>query len=122
MSNPLVCLSSQLQLDEVNSTAAQHQLRTLLEDLMEMEKVLHDMDILSALARLLPRGACTSKAPPPTANSTGWASANATASNATVEEEGARGDLAGGDNPQGQFSAFVQLWAGLQPILCGNNR
>uniref|UniRef100_A0A8C3CLL7 ATP-binding cassette sub-family A member 2 n=1 Tax=Cairina moschata TaxID=8855 RepID=A0A8C3CLL7_CAIMO len=113
---------SRLQLDEVNSTAAQHQLRTLLEDLMEMEKVLHDMDILSALARLLPRGACTSKAPPPTANSTGWASANATASNATVEEEGARGDLAGGDNPQGQFSAFVQLWAGLQPILCGNNR
>uniref|UniRef100_A0A493TVP8 ATP-binding cassette sub-family A member 2 n=1 Tax=Anas platyrhynchos platyrhynchos TaxID=8840 RepID=A0A493TVP8_ANAPP len=113
---------SRLQLDEVNSTAAQHRLRTLLEDLMEMEKVLHDMDILSALARLLPRGACTSKAPPPTANSTGWASANATASNATVEEEGARGDLAGGDNPQGQFSAFVQLWAGLQPILCGNNR
>ncbi|XP_032055957.1 ATP-binding cassette sub-family A member 2 isoform X5 [Aythya fuligula] len=113
---------SRLQLDEVNSTAAQHRLRTLLEDLMEMEKVLHDMDILSALARLLPRGACTSKAPPPTANSTGWASANATASNATVEEEGSRGDLAGGDNPQGQFSAFVQLWAGLQPILCGNNR
>nr|XP_047910610.1 ATP-binding cassette sub-family A member 2 isoform X5 [Anser cygnoides] len=113
---------SRLQLDEVNSTAAQHRLRTLLEDLMEMEKVLRDMDILSALARLLPRGACTSKAPPPTANSTGWASANTTASNATVEEEGARGDLAGGDNPQGQFSAFVQLWAGLQPILCGNNR
>uniref|UniRef100_A0A8B9DTZ8 ATP-binding cassette sub-family A member 2 n=1 Tax=Anser cygnoides TaxID=8845 RepID=A0A8B9DTZ8_ANSCY len=112
----------ELQLDEVNSTAAQHRLRTLLEDLMEMEKVLRDMDILSALARLLPRGACTSKAPPPTANSTGWASANTTASNATVEEEGARGDLAGGDNPQGQFSAFVQLWAGLQPILCGNNR
>ncbi|XP_035197169.1 ATP-binding cassette sub-family A member 2 isoform X6 [Oxyura jamaicensis] len=113
---------SRLQLDEVNSTAAQHRLRTLLEDLMEMEKVLRDMDILSALARLLPRGACTSKAPPPTTNSTGWASANATANNATVEEEGARGDLAGGDNPQGQFSAFVQLWAGLQPILCGNNR
>uniref|UniRef100_A0A8C9F1S3 ATP-binding cassette sub-family A member 2 n=1 Tax=Pavo cristatus TaxID=9049 RepID=A0A8C9F1S3_PAVCR len=111
-----------LQLDEVNSTAAQHRLRTLLEDLMEMEKVLRDMDILSALARLLPRGACAAKAPPPTANSTGWASANATASNTTTEEEGAGGDLAGSDNPQGQFSAFVQLWAGLQPILCGNNR
>ncbi|XP_056449000.1 LOW QUALITY PROTEIN: ATP-binding cassette sub-family A member 2 [Gadus chalcogrammus] len=25
-------------------------------------------------------------------------------------------------NPRSQFSAFVQLWAGLQPILCGNNR
>lgn len=115
-------MSSQLQLDEVNSTAAQHQLRTLLEDLVEMEKVLRDMDILSALARLLPRGACATKAPPPTANSTGWASTNATASNTTTEEEGAGGDPADGDNPQGQFSAFVQLWAGLQPILCGTNR
>ncbi|NXG58783.1 ABCA2 protein, partial [Hemiprocne comata] len=110
------------KLDEVNSTAAQHRLHTLLEDLMEMEKVLRDVDILSALAKLLPKGACTSKAPPPTANSTGWAGANATAGNATAEEEGAGGGPAGGDNPQGQFSAFVQLWAGLQPILCGNNR
>lgn len=87
-----------------------------------MEKVLRDVDILSALAKLLPRGACASKAPTPTANSTGWAGANATASNATVEEEGTGRGPAGGDNPQGQFSAFVQLWAGLQPILCGNNR
>uniref|UniRef100_A0A8C3JYU0 ATP-binding cassette sub-family A member 2 n=1 Tax=Calidris pygmaea TaxID=425635 RepID=A0A8C3JYU0_9CHAR len=103
-------------------TATQHRLRALLEDLVEMKKVLRDVDILSALAKLLPRGACASKAPLPTANSTGWASANATAGNATVEEEAAGGDPAGGDNPQGQFSAFVQLWAGLQPILCGNNR
>uniref|UniRef100_A0A8B9ZA59 ATP-binding cassette sub-family A member 2 n=1 Tax=Buteo japonicus TaxID=224669 RepID=A0A8B9ZA59_9AVES len=113
---------SRLKLDEVNSTAAQHRLRAFLEDLVEMEKVLRDVDILSALAKLLPRGACASKAPTPTANSTGWAGANATANNATVEEEGAGGGPAGGDNPQGQFSAFVQLWAGLQPILCGNNR
>ncbi|XP_009074328.1 PREDICTED: ATP-binding cassette sub-family A member 2-like, partial [Acanthisitta chloris] len=114
---------SRLKLDEVNSTAAQHRLRTLLEDLVEMEKVLRDVDILSALAKLLPRGACASKAPPPTANSTSWASANATAGNTTAEEEeSAEGSTAGSDNPQGQFSAFVQLWAGLQPILCGNNR
>ncbi|XP_068020342.1 ATP-binding cassette sub-family A member 2 isoform X1 [Melanerpes formicivorus] len=113
---------SKLKLDEVNSTAAQHRLRTFLEDLLEMEKVLRDVDILSALAKLLPRGACASKAPLPTANSTGWAGTNATAGNATAEEEGAGGEPAGGDNPQGQFSAFVQLWAGLQPILCGNNR
>ncbi|KFW65945.1 ATP-binding cassette sub-family A member 2, partial [Pygoscelis adeliae] len=119
---PLACLSSQLKLDEVNSTAAQHRLRAFLEDLVEMEKVLRDVDILSALAKLLPRGACASKAPPPTANSTGWAGTNATAGNATAEEEGAGGGPAIGDNPQGQFSAFVQLWAGLQPILCGNNR
>ncbi|KGL97456.1 ATP-binding cassette sub-family A member 2, partial [Charadrius vociferus] len=113
---------SRLKLDEVNSTAAQHRLRILLEDLVEMEKVLRDVDILSALARLLPRGACTSKAPLPTANSTGWAGANTTSGNTTTEEEGAGGDPAGSENPQGQFSAFVQLWAGLQPILCGNNR
>lgn len=87
-----------------------------------MEKVLRDVDILSALAKLLPRGACASKAPLPTANSTSWAGANTTAGNATTEEEGAGEDPAGGENPQGQFSAFVQLWAGLQPILCGNNR
>ncbi|NWS66211.1 ABCA2 protein, partial [Crotophaga sulcirostris] len=109
------------RLDEVNSTATQHRLHALLEDLVEMEKILRDVDILSALAKLLPRGACASKAPPPTANSTGWAGANTTAGNATAEEEGAGGPT-GSDNPQGQFSAFVQLWAGLQPILCGNNR
>ncbi|NXK80388.1 ABCA2 protein, partial [Amazona guildingii] len=108
--------------DCCRGTAAQHRLHALLEDLVEMEKVLRDMNILSALAKLLPRGACASKAPPPTANSTGWASTNATASNTTAEEEGAGGSPAGGENPQGQFSAFVQLWAGLQPILCGNNR
>uniref|UniRef100_A0A8C3V0I9 ATP-binding cassette sub-family A member 2 n=1 Tax=Catharus ustulatus TaxID=91951 RepID=A0A8C3V0I9_CATUS len=103
--------------------ATQHRLRALLEDLVEMEKVLRDMDILSALAKLLPRGACASKAPPPTANSTSWVSANTTVSNATAEEEGGAAEsLSGTDNPQGQFSAFVQLWAGLQPILCGNNR
>lgn len=113
----------QLKLEEVNSTATQHRLRALLEDLVEMEKVLRDMDILSALAKLLPRGACVSKAPPPTANSTSWVSTNTTASNATAEEEGGAAEsLSGTDNPQGQFSAFVQLWAGLQPILCGNNR
>uniref|UniRef100_A0A8C5TTY3 ATP-binding cassette sub-family A member 2 n=1 Tax=Malurus cyaneus samueli TaxID=2593467 RepID=A0A8C5TTY3_9PASS len=111
------------RLDEVNSTATQSRLRALLEDLVEMEKVLRDVDILSALAKLLPRGACASKAPPPTANSTSWASANATAGNTTAEEEdGVVEGPASSDNPQGQFSAFVQLWAGLQPILCGNNR
>uniref|UniRef100_A0A8C5TSJ0 ATP-binding cassette sub-family A member 2 n=1 Tax=Malurus cyaneus samueli TaxID=2593467 RepID=A0A8C5TSJ0_9PASS len=114
---------SRLKLDEVNSTATQSRLRALLEDLVEMEKVLRDVDILSALAKLLPRGACASKAPPPTANSTSWASANATAGNTTAEEEdGVVEGPASSDNPQGQFSAFVQLWAGLQPILCGNNR
>uniref|UniRef100_A0A8C4U0Y2 ATP-binding cassette sub-family A member 2 n=1 Tax=Falco tinnunculus TaxID=100819 RepID=A0A8C4U0Y2_FALTI len=102
--------------------SAQHRLRALLEDLVEMEKVLRDVDILSALAKLLPKGACASKAPAPTANSTSWAGANATSGNATAEEEGARDGPASSDNPQGQFSAFVQLWAGLQPILCGNNR
>ncbi|KFU85349.1 ATP-binding cassette sub-family A member 2, partial [Chaetura pelagica] len=119
---PHACSSLQLKLDEVNSTGAQHRLHTLLEDLMEIEKVLRDVDILSALAKLLPKGACASKAPPPTANSTGWSGANATAGKTTAEEQAAVGGLAHGDNPQGQLSAFLQLWAGLQPILCGNNR
>ncbi|KFW82738.1 ATP-binding cassette sub-family A member 2, partial [Manacus vitellinus] len=72
---------SRLKLDEVNNTAAQHRLHALLEDLVEMEKVLRDMDILSALAKLLPRGACSSRAPPPTANSTipSWAGVGAAA-------------------------------------------
>uniref|UniRef100_A0A8C0VPI6 ATP binding cassette subfamily A member 2 n=1 Tax=Cyanistes caeruleus TaxID=156563 RepID=A0A8C0VPI6_CYACU len=111
---------SRLKLEEVNSTATQHRLRALLEDLVEMEKVLRDMDILSALAKLLPRGACVSKAPPPTANSTSWASANVTTGNATAEEEeSTREGPSSIDNPQGQFSAFVHrqdgclLWAGV---------
>ncbi|CAM4645740.1 unnamed protein product [Lepidochelys olivacea] len=110
---------SRLKLDEVNSTAAQHRLHALLEDLVEMEKVLKDVDILSALAKLLPQGACTSKAPPPATNSTSWGG-NFTAGANSTTEEGDREPV--GENPQGQCSAFVQLWAGLQPILCGNNR
>uniref|UniRef100_A0A8C0G4I6 ATP-binding cassette sub-family A member 2 n=1 Tax=Chelonoidis abingdonii TaxID=106734 RepID=A0A8C0G4I6_CHEAB len=110
---------SRLRLDEVNSTAAQHRLHALLEDLVEMEKVLKDVDILSALAKLLPQGACASKAPLPTTNSTSWGGNFTTGTNSTMEE-GDREPV--GENPQGQRSAFVQLWAGLQPILCGNNR
>uniref|UniRef100_A0A8C4WL01 ATP-binding cassette sub-family A member 2 n=1 Tax=Gopherus evgoodei TaxID=1825980 RepID=A0A8C4WL01_9SAUR len=98
---------------------AQHRLHALLEDLVEMEKVLKDVDILSALAKLLPQGACASKAPPPTTNSTSWGGNFTTGTNSTTEEVD-REPV--GENPQGQRSAFVQLWAGLQPILCGNNR
>ncbi|XP_075762141.1 ATP-binding cassette sub-family A member 2 [Pelodiscus sinensis] len=110
---------SRLRLDEVNSTAAQHRLRALLQDLLELEKVLKDVGILSALAKLLPKGACASKAPPPAPNSTSWGGNFTAGVNATVEE-GDREPV--GENPQGQCAAFVQLWAGLQPILCGNNR
>lgn len=109
---------SKLRLDEVNSTVAQHRLHALLEDLMEVEKVLKDVDILSALAKLLPKGACASKAPPPSSNATSWSS-NVTTSNATADEGQEEQTT---ENPLSQFSAFVQLWAGLQPILCGNNR
>ncbi|XP_019396628.1 PREDICTED: ATP-binding cassette sub-family A member 2 [Crocodylus porosus] len=112
-------IASRLKLDEVNSTAAQHRLHALLEDLMEMEKVLKDVDILSALAKLLPKGACASKTPPAIANSTSWGGNSTAGTNSTVEE--GEGEPVG-ENPQGQCSAFVQLWAGLQPILCGNNR
>ncbi|GCB61728.1 hypothetical protein scyTo_0007097, partial [Scyliorhinus torazame] len=106
-----------LKLNEVNSTAVQQHLRALLEDLIEVEKILKDVDALSGLARLLPKGACAGKSPPTAANSTSW-SGNFTATNATSEE----GEESEKKNPHTQFSAFVQLWAGLQPILCGNNR
>jgi ATP-binding cassette subfamily A (ABC1) protein 2 len=46
-----------------------------------------------------------------------------TASNSTGEESAqSTAASASPDMLQGQCSAFVQLWAGLQPILCGNNR
>lgn len=111
----------QLKLDEVNHTVAQSRLHALLEDLMEMEKVLKDLDILSALAKLLPKGACAAKAPPTAPNSTGSA-VNFTSGTNSSSEEGRAESETPAEDPQGQCSAFVQLWAGLQPILCGNNR
>nr|XP_056716199.1 ATP-binding cassette sub-family A member 2 [Euleptes europaea] len=112
---------SQLKLDEVNGTAARRHLHALLEDLMEMEKVLKDVDILSALAKLLPKGACSTKVPPTASNGTG-SGGNVTSSTNSSAEEGKSEIDPPTENPQGQCSAFVQLWAGLQPILCGNNR
>ncbi|XP_048469306.1 ATP-binding cassette sub-family A member 2 [Rhincodon typus] len=106
-----------LKLNEVNSTAVQHHLQALLEDLIEVEKILKDVDALSGLARLLPKGACAGKSPPTAANTTSWNN-NFTTTNATSEED----EEPEKENPHTQFSAFVQLWAGLQPILCGNNR
>lgn len=103
-------------------------LRALLEDLLDAQKVLQDVDVLSALALLLPQGACAGRAPASqasslsgVANSTGPGAS--TGSNTTVEE-GTQPPVtpASPDTLQGQCSAFVQLWAGLQPILCGNNR
>ncbi|XP_041049177.1 ATP-binding cassette sub-family A member 2 isoform X10 [Carcharodon carcharias] len=110
-------IADKLKLNEVNSTAIQHHLRALLEDLIEVEKILKDVDALSGLARLLPKGACAGKSPQTAANNTSW-NGNFTAANATSEE----GEEPETENPHTQFSAFVQLWAGLQPILCGNNR
>ncbi|XP_044938698.1 ATP-binding cassette sub-family A member 2 isoform X1 [Mustela putorius furo] len=127
-------IAQQLGLDSPNASAPQQQpaptqrLQALLEDLLDAQKVLQDVDVLSALALLLPQGACARRAPGPpatgpgrTANSTG--AAGGTSSNSSAEE-GARAAAApsSSDALQGQCSAFVQLWAGLQPILCGNNR
>ncbi|MBN3323823.1 ABCA2 protein, partial [Atractosteus spatula] len=112
-----------LKLGQGNSSGAQSHLGALLQDLADVERLLRDVDLLSALAKLLPKGACAGHQPPPAANGTAWGG-NGTAAwpNATdaPSEEGAAG--VGGESPPSQFSAFVQLWAGLQPILCGNNR
>ncbi|XP_012576614.1 PREDICTED: ATP-binding cassette sub-family A member 2, partial [Condylura cristata] len=123
-------IAQQLGLDTApNGSAPQQQqpparrLQALLGDLLDAQKFLQDVDVLSALALLLPQGACTGRAPgvPPSgsgraANGTGAGAGPG--ANATVEE----GAPAPPDTLQGQCSAFVQLWAGLQPILCGNNR
>ncbi|XP_026960037.1 ATP-binding cassette sub-family A member 2 isoform X4 [Sagmatias obliquidens] len=128
-------IAQQLGLDAPNGSAPQPQpapprrLQALLQDLLDAQKVLQDVDVLSALALLLPQGACTGRPPGPPANGPGGA-ANGTGAGAgvgsnTTSEEGAPSAAApasSSDVLQGQCSAFVQLWAGLQPILCGNNR
>lgn len=126
-------ISPQLGLDAGNGSAPRQQpppprrLQALLEDLLDAQKVLQDVDVLSALALLLPQGACAGRAPGSpasspagTANSTG--AGVGTSSNTTVEEGAPSAVSPASDSQQGQCSAFVQLWAALQPILCGNNR
>ncbi|XP_042333673.1 ATP-binding cassette sub-family A member 2 isoform X2 [Sceloporus undulatus] len=113
---------NQLKLNEVNGTVARSRLHALLEDLMEMQNVLKEVDILSALAKLLPKGACAAKMAPSVSNATSPTGGNFTSgTNSSLEDGKGEGETPTED-PQGQCSAFVQLWAGLQPILCGNNR
>ncbi|KAK2502159.1 hypothetical protein MC885_015949 [Smutsia gigantea] len=125
-------IAQQLGFNSSNGSAPQQQpppprrLQALLDDLLDARKALRDVDVLSALALLLPQGACAGRAPAPPASGPGgtangtWAGAGA---NSTAEEVAPSAAAPGSsDAPQGQCSAFVQLWAGLQPILCGNNR
>ncbi|KAM7392169.1 hypothetical protein PAMP_022799 [Pampus punctatissimus] len=113
----------------------QSHLGALLKDLADVERLLKDVDLLSGLAQLLPKGACAGQTPPSPTNTTWPLNTTMWGPNTTdipgeKAEEGAGGNVvaAGGgkgkeaENPHSQFSAFVQLWAGLQPILCGNNR
>lgn len=111
---------------------AETRLRALLKDLADVERLLKDVDLLSGLARLLPKGACVRQtAASPTnvtwpLNGTSWGP-NTTDLPREAGEDRAEAPGAGkakeeSENPHSQFSAFVQLWAGLQPILCGNNR
>lgn len=79
------------------------------------------MDLLSGLAKLLPKGACAGHQTSFSANNATWNS-NTTTWGTNTTENPAEGKDTQADNPHSQFSAFVQLWAGLQPILCGNNR
>ncbi|XP_069922922.1 ATP-binding cassette sub-family A member 2 isoform X4 [Oryctolagus cuniculus] len=120
-------IAQQLGLGAPNGSAPQQQapppqkLQTLLGDLLDAQKILQDVDVLSALALLLPQGACKGRAPAAPPGSPGGASNGTGAGagpgpNATAEEGAPAAAM------QGQCSAFVQLWAGLQPILCGNNR
>ncbi|XP_059192402.1 ATP-binding cassette sub-family A member 2 [Centropristis striata] len=107
---------------------SQSDLGILLKNLADVKRLLKDVDLLSGLARLLPKGACTSRTPSSPTNMRGPHNATTWGPNTTdipreEGEEGAEGSGGGTEeNPHSQFSAFVQLWAGLQPILCGNNR
>ncbi|KAM9743027.1 ATP-binding cassette sub-family A member 2 [Menidia menidia] len=125
-------VSEKLHLEQPNWLAplSLPHLRGLLKDLGDVERLLKEVDLLSSLARLLPKGACSGKKAAPPTNAT-W-SFNATSWGLnTTDIPGEEGDGGGeksekgkeeAENPHSQFSAFVQLWAGLQPILCGNNR
>ncbi len=122
-------LLPQLRLEQSNISGLldQSHLGALLKNLADVERLLRDVDLLSGLARLLPKGACAGHQPPTIANTTSWSSNTTTwgpnTTDSPVEEgEGTAGNEAEAENPRSQFSAFVQLWAGLQPILCGNNR
>ncbi|XP_045702003.1 ATP-binding cassette sub-family A member 2 isoform X3 [Phyllostomus hastatus] len=127
-------IAQQLGLDTPNGSVPQPQpppprrLQALLEDLLDAQKALRDVDVLSALALLLPQGACAHRAPGAPASGPGGAANSTgggagTGSNATAEEGASPAAApASSDGLQGQCSAFVQLWAALQPILCGNNR
>ncbi|XP_075902997.1 ATP-binding cassette sub-family A member 2 [Nelusetta ayraudi] len=125
--------------EKLNLTMAplsQSHLGALFKDLADVERLLKDVDLLSGLARLLPKGACMGQTPGTAANRTRPLNATTWGPNTTdtPREEGEEGtEQSGGEaakgkekeeaeNPHSQFSAFVQLWAGLQPILCGNNR
>ncbi|XP_026112549.1 ATP-binding cassette sub-family A member 2-like isoform X3 [Carassius auratus] len=119
----------QLRLEQSNMSGLldQSHLGALLKNLADVERLLRDVDLLSGLARLLPKGACAGHQPPPIANTTSWSSNTTTWGLNTTDSPVEEGDRAAGneaeaENPKSQFSAFVQLWAGLQPILCGNNR
>nr|XP_008543009.1 PREDICTED: ATP-binding cassette sub-family A member 2 [Equus przewalskii] len=92
-------IAHQLGIEAPNGSSPQQQpqpprrLQALLEDLLDAQKVLQDVDILSALALLLPQGACAGRAPGPSAsgpggaaNSTGPGAWAGTGSNTTAEE------------------------------------
>uniref|UniRef100_A0A8C7RNW6 ATP-binding cassette sub-family A member 2 n=1 Tax=Oncorhynchus mykiss TaxID=8022 RepID=A0A8C7RNW6_ONCMY len=127
---------SLLRLEKVNFSAplSQSHLGALLKDLADVERLVRDVDLLSGLARLLPKGACAgghTALGAPANTTTSWArNATTWGPNTTEtpgeeggeEEGGGREKEKGKENPHSQFSAFVQLWAGLQPILCGNDR
>ncbi|KAG9261960.1 ATP-binding cassette sub-family A member 2 isoform X2 [Astyanax mexicanus] len=119
-----------LRLEQANASVlpVQTHLGALLKDLAEVERLLRDVDLLSGLAKLLPKGACAGHQAPPSASNATWSSNSTTWGPNTTDggvdggAEGSAGKEAEPENPHSQFSAFVQLWAGLQPILCGNNR
>ncbi|RVE68761.1 hypothetical protein OJAV_G00094570 [Oryzias javanicus] len=97
-------------------------LRVMLKDLADVERLLKDLDLLSALARLLPKGACAGqKSASSIANGTWPLNATTWGPNTTDSstEEASQGAQAGGkeeaENPHSQFLRSSSCGRGCSP-------
>uniref|UniRef100_S4RKG6 Uncharacterized protein n=2 Tax=Petromyzon marinus TaxID=7757 RepID=S4RKG6_PETMA len=119
----------QLDLERMNASGTRQRLQELLEDVGRLHKLLRDIHLLSGLARLLPKGACATR------RGTGATSSSQdpdghVAGNGTTFGTDMWGDDGAASVPEKLLlpprfppcDGFVRLWAGLQPILCGNKR
>uniref|UniRef100_UPI00358F4AA8 ATP-binding cassette sub-family A member 2 isoform X1 n=1 Tax=Myxine glutinosa TaxID=7769 RepID=UPI00358F4AA8 len=137
-SNRFAFIASHLQkqLDQDNVLREPFPTMTMESSVTELHQALkrlrhlfRDLDLLEGLSRMLPHGACAHhrhdslNSIPTTPISTEELMDNQ--DNESLDEDGFVDDVDNGttdDEGPAQFSGFVRLWAGLQPIICGNKR